>query len=520
MQLAEDASVRPESAPLIASELGERLRRLSPGGDVHDQRDTTAGNRISEYENALMAKPTKSSQLGFKTLRHSGTPSRGTQLLDFPNEILTHVLSHLHPDSHGAVALVSRRFYALVTTPYAWRAAFLRHFLGHTSLAKKKTTTTTTTTTREKTRRDASEDQVEDRVRSEHRYFARLTPLASWRSEYLFRTRLLRGLVKGRPGNSAGSVGASGCPRRGKKTSAVLTYNSKLPWLITHADAAFVHGKKRPRVMHGAADLGVATMSDPATGRVEQWGLDDPFSFVQLDELLPDLEPFGLGDGPAAISNVMDVSQAYGMVGGEGFPGGRAYFRATDENRGRYLGRENAVVALAPEIPKIPELVEAVTSVWIAKSPSILTMTQSMVGIMTGSSLGVVTTYALGHDASGLRYSDGDVTARWILSPGVPIISLTLDDKYSPKRKFLKRVWAVALNALGEVYYLVAPPMAPVSRPKADDAIRHAWLVGRTVHWELVESTRRTARPKKALVAEAQEIENFLGQEPSHFRRR
>lgn len=84
-QLAEDASVRPESAPLIASELGERLRRLSPGGDVHDQRDTTAGNRISEYENALMAKPTKSSQLGFKTLRHSGTPSRGTQLLDFPN---------------------------------------------------------------------------------------------------------------------------------------------------------------------------------------------------------------------------------------------------------------------------------------------------------------------------------------------------------------------------------------------------------------------------------------------------
>src|SRR4029434_8070471 len=83
--------------------------------------------------------------LGFKVIPNSR--SDGVQLLDFPNgsslsracrplsrrdavapalgadifrtaEILTQILSHLHPDSHGAVALVSKRFYALVTTPY------------------------------------------------------------------------------------------------------------------------------------------------------------------------------------------------------------------------------------------------------------------------------------------------------------------------------------------------------------------------------------------------------------------
>ncbi|CRK19529.1 hypothetical protein BN1723_011904, partial [Verticillium longisporum] len=162
--------------------------------------------------------------LGFKVIKRVDSRSDGVQLTDFPNEILTHVLSHLHPDSHAAVALVSKRFYSLVTTPHAWRMAFLRYFPGHESLADKP----------EKEATGPWEQATTEFVRSEARYFARLTSLATWRSEYLLRTRLLRGLVRGKPGASGG-IGTSA--RSTKKISAVLTYNSKLPWAVTSLHA-------------------------------------------------------------------------------------------------------------------------------------------------------------------------------------------------------------------------------------------------------------------------------------------
>lgn len=381
-------------------------------------------------------------------------------------------------------------------------------------------------------------------IRSETRHFMRLTAHASWRSEYLLRTRLLRSLVRGKPGSSSGGIGASSrSSHSSKKASAVLTYNSKLPSMVTNVHATFTStGKKPPRVIHAAADMCVTSASDPTTGRVEKWGLDDPFAFAQLDEVAPQFLPFGIGEGPAVLPNVMDVSQPYGVVGGEGFPGGRVFFRPSGEFRGRYLGQESTVVDAHADIPKIPELSEAISSLWIAKTPSVPSMTSTMVGILVGSTLGVVTSYALGHDPSGPRYANSEISARWVLSPGVPIIGIKVDESYNKKRKSAARVWAVALNALGEVYYLTQPP-APVVKSKTEDSVKCAWHAGRTTYWQLIEATRRQARSdesgknavrgtysprspsnamdlkKDQMIAEAREIERFLRYKPGHFRK-
>lgn len=389
------------------------------------------------------------------------------------------------------------------------------------------------------------EPEDSDAVRSEVRYFTRLTPRASWCSEYLLRTRLLRNLARGKPGTKLGGVGSSSQTNQpGKKSSAVLTYNTKLPSMVTHLHATFTSsGKKSPRVIHGASDFCIASASNPTIGKVEKWGLDDPFMFAQLDEVVPQILPYGVGEGPAAVPNVMDVSQPYGTVGGEGFPGGRVFYRPSNEFRGKYLGQGVSMVEAHSDIPKIPELSEGICSVWIAKSPAVPSLTQSMVGIVTGSSLGVITAYALGYDRSGSHYTSGEISARWVITPGVPIIALQVDDNYSQKRKELGRVWAVALNALGEVYYLTQPPIPPATKSKADDSTKFAWYAGRTTYWQLVEATRRQPRSeesqknvirgtyspsspsngmnlkKEQLAAEAREIERFLHYKPSHFRK-
>ncbi|KAK8028899.1 F-box domain-containing protein [Apiospora marii] len=512
-----------------ATQLEDRLRGLNVAGLPVADYPKTPGHRIAEYENALTP-ATPRQALGFKVVRRAGSQTLGgAQLTDFPNEILTHILSHLHPDSHAAVALVSKRFYTLVTTPHAWRMAFQRYFPAQDALAAP-----------EKAAGPLGQDDAEY-IRSEVRHFTRLTAHASWRSEYLLRTRLLRSLVRGKPGSSSGGIGASS--RSSKKASAVLTYNSKLPAMVTNVHATFTStGKKPPRVIHAAADLCVTSASDPTTGRVEKWGLDDPFAFAQLDEIAPQFLPFGVGEGPAVLPNVMDVSQPYGVVGGEGFPGGRVFFRPSGEYRGRYLGQESTVVDAHADIPKIPELSEAISSLWIAKTPSVPSMTSTMVGILVGSTLGVVTSYALGHDPSGPRYANSEISARWVLSPGVPIIGIKVDESYNRKRKSAARVWAVALNALGEVYYLTQPP-TPVVKSKTEDSVKCAWHAGRTAYWQLIEATRRQARPdesgknavrgaysprspsnamdlkKDQMIAEAREIERFLRYKPAHFRK-
>ncbi|ETS83783.1 hypothetical protein PFICI_05659 [Pestalotiopsis fici W106-1] len=500
------------------------------GLSVQDPPLLSPGQRISEYENALSPSMPRQA-MGFKVVKRVTPSSDGPQLADFPNEILTHILSHLHPDSHTAVALVSKRFYGLVTTSHAWRMAFQRFFPGHDTLLLPG-------------KSNGVLDDDDEFIRSETRFFTPLTADASWRSEYLLRTRLLRSLARGKPSSSRGIGSSTRNAHVGKKLSAVLTYNTKLPSMVTNAHATFASSaKKPPRVIHGAADLNACSASDPTIGKVEKWGLDDPFTFSQFDEVVPQILPYGVGEGPAAVPNVMDASQPFGVVAGEGFPGGRAFFRPSTIYRGKYLSPDSSMADAYPDIPKIPELSEGICSVWIAKSAAVPSLTQTMMGILTGSTLGVITAYALATESTGARFPTGQITARWALSPGVPIIAIQVDEAYSQKRKAANRVFAVALNALGEVFYLTQPPTPLVHRSKAEDATKCAWYAGRSTYWHLVETTRRQARPdeweknalrgtysprspsnamdlnKNQLIAEAREIEKFLRYQPSHFRK-
>ena len=246
-------------------------------------------------------------------------------------EILTHILSHLSPASLSAVALVSKRFHDLVTTPHAWRIAFSRFFPGPDAHGNTKDTWTKV--------QAAEENAAIGIVKTERRHFNRLTALASWRSEYILRTRLLRSLARGRPGEDL--QGSRGSPRAGStSTTAVRTYNTGMTTTINHIHATFggMSSKKRPRMLHGADELGAASISDPTTGKVENWGLRDPQTFWQFADRFPGDAQWGLGAGDVVgVPNVMDVSQPYGMVYGEGSPGGSVYYRSTEEMRGRFL---------------------------------------------------------------------------------------------------------------------------------------------------------------------------------------
>ncbi|KKY25761.1 putative f-box and wd domain-containing protein [Diplodia seriata] len=144
------------------------------------------------------------------------------------------------------------------------------------------------------------------------------------------------------------------------------------------------------------------------------------------------------------------------------------------------------------------------------------------------------------------RLGRGELTARWVLSPGVPIIALAVDDAYSPQRQGQNRIWCIALNALGELFYLTKFPKRPAvlkgTRMDEPTLERLAWATGRTVYWNIVEHSRRVARPdpyrertvdgsysprsswngmcltEEQIKAETQEINAFLRMKPIDFR--
>ncbi|KAI9847063.1 MAG: hypothetical protein M1837_003181 [Sclerophora amabilis] len=442
-------------------------------------------------------------------------------------------------------ALVSHRFHDLVTTPHAWRDAFSRYFPGPDVLSP---TTDITACT--------SSDSIASRAlgspRAEKRLFARLTELASWRSEYILRTRLLRSLGRGKPAPLLRSSTHFASQRGGSghNTSATVTYSSQLFTTVDQINANFAIGpnRKPPRFIHGASDGGIACNSDPSTGKVDNWGLSDPQTFIQFDERFPGDAPWGLGAGEViGCPNVMDVSPLFGVVYGEGSPGGLVYFRSLHEMRGRFLASSARTSAPELGIPRIPNTTESMCSVWIAKSDSLPTASGGLLGILSGSSCGVLTSYSLGSDGlRDQRIDSGMITARWVLSPGVPIIAIAADDSFSDLRRAKRRIIAVALNALGEVFYLCDVPKRPQTHRGSsldeDSLERLPWATGRTVHWKLVEPTRRVARAdpynewnvggshsprsswdgigltKDQITVETQEIEHLLGHKPNHFR--
>ncbi|KAL4891510.1 hypothetical protein BDV59DRAFT_181925 [Aspergillus ambiguus] len=494
----------------------------------------TSVDRVSQYEHAMAQSPRRQRDLEFR-VTPSSTPSR-LSLEAFPNEVLTHILSHLPPSCLSSMALVSQRFHSLVTTPHAWRIAFSRYFPGPY--------------TTDSSGRLYGAENLEN-VASDKRYFSRLTALASWRSEYILRTRLLRSLARGKPiqfepSRKHGTV-RSANTRNG---NAVVTYTSQLLYPVSHLSGTFggEGTKKQPLFIHGASEQGIASASDPSSVKVGTWGLSDHQLFRHFADLFPGDAQYGLGPGNIiGAPNKMDVSQPFGMIYGEGCPQGRTYFISSQELRGRFLSLTDSIPQHHMGIPTLNPITTAVTAVWIAKSTQILRMTSGLVAMLSGTSSGVLTAYALGpHPSYEHRYERGQVTAKWVLCPGVPIVSITVDDSYSTKRQASRRIWAVVLNALGEVFYLCDLPRQPQFKsakmsPEEMDVL--AWKTGRSVCWELSELSRRTARPdpynrepvdgsysprsssdsmglnSDQIAAETKEIERFMAFKPKHFRK-
>lgn len=437
-------------------------------------------------------------------------------------EVLTHILSHLTPSSLTAVASVSRRFHSLVTTPHAWRIAFARYFPAHHSL-------------------DGHNVDVEDVV-SNRRAFARLTAHATWRNEYILRTRLLRSLGRGKPAQH---------PSRGsgwQSSSAVVTYPSQLVSTVTHLHAVFPPSKC-PQFVHGSAGPGIVSSSDPSQAKANPWGSRwGTLLFQSFADVFPGDSPYGLGAGEiVGLPNSMDVSQPYGMVYGEGCPQGRLYFISAEERRGRFLSMSELGSHPSKGIPALDMTATSITAVWISKTSNVPKMTRGLIGILCGLSSGVLTAYSLGsRSVHDFRVERGQMTARWVLSPGVPIIAITVDEDYSEKRHSQRRIWVTVLNALGEVFYLTEIPVqrvVPSKNTSPQEIEQDAWKTGRSVQWEMIEATRRIAHPdpfnrlsvdasysprsssdsmglnEDQIAAETREIEQFFSFKPKHFRK-
>ncbi|OSS45002.1 hypothetical protein B5807_09152 [Epicoccum nigrum] len=491
-------------------------------------------NRIDEYEKALSKSARKNPEGPlFEVIKSVRKPDdKRSPIAHLPNEILIHAIAHLSPNDLAAVALVSRRFNELVTTPHAWQVAFARYFPGPAAL--------------EDAAINASLEDNGEIVRSEKRKFTRLTALASWRSEYIMRTRMLRSLVRGKPMQDTSTPSRAGLVQ---SIHPVVTYDAKTYTTINHIHASFGSGlnKKEPRFIHGADDVGMSTSSDPVLAKVDPWGQSDPNFYSQFSERFPGTAEWGLGSGEVVgRPNVMDVSQPHGMIYGQGCPEGSCYYRATDELRGRFIAEPLDFSRPEAGIPKLGVDGGAICSVWIAKSNTIPTLSEGLIGMMTGSAAGVVSACSLGTDGvKASRLQKGELTARWILSPGVPIVSIVVDDNYSAKRNTQDRIWAVALNALGELFYLTKfPTRSPATTTDIAEPTEYlAWLTGRSVYWSLVEPSRRVAKPdpysdaevdgsysprtswdgmclgKQQLTAETREIQQFLRKPPKDFRK-
>ena len=311
---------------------------------------------------------------------------------------------------------------------------------------------------------------------------------------------MLRALERGKPAQPV-EVVPSG---RFGSSVAQVTYNSNLFTAVNHIDAAWDSGplgKRAPRFIHGADDEGSASISDPTKATPGPWGFGDRQAFRCFAEELPGIMEYGLGDGEVAgVPNAMDVSQKHGVVYAEGLPGGSVFFRSSEEKRGRFLLPFQVHSSPERGIPNLDVSHDAPCCVWIAKSSALPSISNGLVGILSGSSGGVLTTYSLG--TAGLRerrLDRGEVTARWVLCPGVPIIAVSVDEDYSPRRNLAKRIWAVALNALGEIFYIQdlpvrseVPQLVKFTEKKLDE---FAWETGRTARWSLAEPTLRKAQP-------------------------
>ncbi|RKF76298.1 putative f-box and wd domain-containing protein [Golovinomyces cichoracearum] len=488
-----------------------------------------------EHESLILTYLEESNE-NFEASKETKSQSRqngAATLSEVPNEILTQILSFPPESSIITTSLVSKRFNKLVTTSHVWRTAFFRAFRGPCIHRKV-----------EKDLLHTPENREE--YNTELLLFNRLSRQGSWRREYILRTRLLRSLGRGKPAqNKSNKENVSTRKSDAKNINPVITYNSHLSAPISHIHAKFDNGTKPPSIIHGSNELSSVTISDPTNGKIGKWRASELSGMFPSTDAWTDQLPYGMGDGPVLIPNSMDVSQLHGVIFGEGIPGGKTYYQSSNELRGRFLTQASDFTDLENGIPKIPEIIDGVSAVWIAKSHSVPSMTDELIGMLRGSTMGIVSAYATGLETHANCISKGLVTAKWVLSPGVPIIAFDVDDSYNAERKACGRVWAVALNALGEVFYLNQTPshVSLETTSEVNKLERLAWSVGRTVHWHMISVSRRIARSisnrelennlgysprsssndlnlsKAQIRDETMEIESFFRYPPAHFRK-
>ena len=403
-------------------------------------------------------------------------------------------MSHLPAQDLLTVKLVSRRFYTLVTSPTAWSNAFAKFFPGQESL-----------------RTTADATSLRATVHSEVRSFTRLGASTSWSSEYLARTRLLRCLMRGRPSLPF----AAPCPGKPGKGSATFTFSSRIWRGCTTLDADFgsIFDKRKPQFMHGSALSGAVTSSD-RRGKFDAWGFSNPVFFRHFHEIHPGYEPYGLGTGNfVGRPNVMEVSHLHGMVYAECTPGGNCHFLPVGEKHARVLTAFTGLSNPSIGIPSISGDFTSPCALWIARTGALPRMSDGVLGILTGSSNGVLTAYSTGHQGKR-RYERGEMTARWVLCPGVPIIAVNADDHYNEERERSGRLLIVVLNALGEVFYLThlpelsdgphAPRNATPEESAQAEELR-AWKTAASAQWQLVLSTKRQERLDASSIDEQDE---------------
>jgi hypothetical protein len=346
---------------------------------------------------------------------------------------------------------------------------------------------------------------MKERIKSNRRLFCRLTVDGRWRDEYVIRAHLLRSLEKGKPVVPKTPPSPSSGTHNSHSLSAITLNESTIKTAISNVDVLFdTDGIKNGiSIILGSWFMAQSRLCNPTM--TSEVNLDDNrlIQMKHFSNLFPHEAMYGLGGGRmVGCDNPMDVSRIYGMILGAGHPGGLIWLRGIQDYR-NFLIRpcDTMIHGIVRNhrnmgIPDMLHFRESITSVWIAKSSAIPALSEGMVGVLTGTSLGIVSSYSLGIQGMRDRHiKTGDLTARWVLSPGVPIVSLAVDNDYSLKRQAQNRIWAVAINALGEVFYLTKfPKRSREEFPLAVSAEVNGWFSGRTAYWNLVDPTRRIAR--------------------------
>ncbi|KAF8417961.1 hypothetical protein EV426DRAFT_720912 [Tirmania nivea] len=412
----------------------------------------------------------------FRVKKKAWGEAVGSPIARLPNEVLMHTFSFLDPATLSALSLVSRWFHTLISSPHTWRSAFARYFPAQAHLPPQQQQQSTSQAAGSTL--CPHDEEIRASYSCERRYFTRLTSVSTWRKEYLLRTALLRSLSRGKA--HVPQYAHAKHPNSGNAANAgsIITYLGRTGGTsVTHISATFPaidrSPKKegnwngqgqgqgtaalRPHLMHGSCENGMVASSDPTTGRIDRvvtngasmLGTFMTFPVPGLAAHRPGIE---LG------SSIMDLSEEMGWCMGETVPVGRVYIElnslANTATRGYYLylpGQSSE------------EHYAYISSLWITKKKNkgVFETTGGSCGLLVGDSVGKLRMYRLPNNSKERDNPDSWLypVNTWIVSPGVPILGIQVDEEYSVKRErsYKQRrdgMVVVIVNALGEVWYL------------------------------------------------------------------